>query len=452
MTTSVASTINLSSLGLGSGLDDASIISQLVAIESAPLTQLQTEASNVTSAASTLASFSSSLNALQSAANALADPTTYNVYSATSSAPQVVASTAPGAVAGVHTVDVSQLAAAQITYSDPQTSNSAALGLSGALGLTVGGTTYAVTVGSGDSLTSIAAAISSSGAPVTASVVYDGSQYRLDVQGNQTGAANAISFQESGFSLGLSTASNTYQAAQDTMATIDGIAVSSSTAQISGAIPGVTLAVTGTTSGAAAISVGTSASSLTSELQSFVSAYNAVVSAGHTDIGYGSTPASNALLSGDPGIRSSLSQLSSLIAGSAAGADGTLTTLGSIGLNLNTDGSLQLDTSTLAQALQSDPTGVEKLLVTSSAESLSGVMGTISSTIDSVANNAGSVLKSEAQYYANRSTEISADETSMQARIAAYQTQLQTEFSNTDETVNEERSLFSDVGGTGTFM
>jgi hypothetical protein len=40
----------------------------------------------------------------------------------------------------------------------------------------------------------------------------------------------------------------------------------------------------------------------------------------------------------------------------------------------------------------------------------------------------------------------------MQARIAMYQTQLQAEFSNADETVNNERSLFTDVGGTGTFM
>ncbi len=452
MTTSIASSINLSSLGLGSGLDDSSIISQLVAIDSAPLTNLQSEASNVSSASSTLGTFTSDLNALQTAANTLSDPSQFNVYSATSSAPQVVATTAPGAASGTHTISVTQVAQAQTTYSDPQASSSGALGMSGTLGLTVGGTTYNVSVGSSDSLTSIAAAISSSGAPVSASVVYDGSQYRLDVQGTQTGAANAISFDESGFSLGLSSSANTYQAAQDTEATIDGISVSSGTAQITGAIPGVTLAVTGPTSGTSTLTVAASAASLTTQLQSFVSAYNAVVTTGHSDIGYGSTPASNALLAGDPGIRSSLDQLSGLVAGTVSGSDSTLTTLGAIGLNLNSDGTLSLDSTTLSQAVQTDATGVEKLLVTSTSEGMSGIMGTISSTIGSLANNSGTVLYSEAQYYSSRTTEITADETAMQARITAYQTQLQTEFSNTDETVNDDRSLFSDVGGTGTFM
>jgi len=106
MTTSVTSSINLSSLGLGSGLDDSSIISQLVAIESAPLTNFQTEATSITSASTTIAAFSTNLTALQTAAQALADPTQYDAYSASSSASQVVASTASGATAGTHTVAV----------------------------------------------------------------------------------------------------------------------------------------------------------------------------------------------------------------------------------------------------------------------------------------------------------------------------------------------------------
>jgi flagellar hook-associated protein 2 len=233
-----------------------------------------------------------------------------------------------------------------------------------------------VNVSSTDSLANIASDISSSGAPVTASVVYDGSQYRLDVQGTYTGSANAFTFDESGFSLGLSTPANTYQAATNTEATIDGIAVSSSTAQISGAIPGVSIAVTGPTNGSATLTVSASSSTLATSLQSFVTAYNNVVSAGHTDTGYGSTTASNALLASDPGIRSCLNQLSSLVAGSVAGSDSTLTTLGSLGLTLNSDGSLSLNTSTLSQSVQTDSSGVEKLLISSVSSGFTGIMGT----------------------------------------------------------------------------
>ena len=452
MTTSITSSINLSSLGLGSGLDDSSIISQLVAIESAPLTNLKTEATSITSASSTIASFATDLSTLQSAARALADPTQYDVYAATSSSSQVVASTAAGATAGTHSISVSQVAQAQTTYSNAQSSSTNALGISGTLGLTIGGSTVSVPVGSTDSLADIAANITSSGAGVTASVVFDGSQYRLDVQGNSTGVANAISFDESGFSLGLSNAANTYQAAQDTNATVDGISVTSSTNQMSGAIPGVTLAVTGTTAIPTTVSVASDASSLTSKITSFVTAYNAVIAAGHTDAGYGTTAATNSLLANDPGIESSLNQLSGLVASSVTGADSTLSTLGSVGINLENDGTLTLDSSTLAQAVSSDPTGVEKLFVTSASAGMTGIMGSISDAIDTLSTNPDSVLSGDTSYFQSRLTEITTQETAMQARIQAYQTQLQTEFSAADETVNDERSLFTDVGGTGTFM
>jgi len=452
MTTSVTSSINLSSLGLGSGLDDSSIISQLVAIESAPLTNFQTEATSITSASTTIAAFSTNLTALQTAAQALADPTQYDAYSASSSASQVVASTASGATAGTHTVAVSQLAQGQTTYSNAQTSSTSALGMTGTLGLTIGASTIDVPVGSTDSLADVAAAITSSGAGVTASVVFDGTKYRLDVQGTQTGASSAISFSESGFSLGLSDSTNTYQTAQDAKATIDGIAVTSSTNQISGAIPGVTLALTGTTTTPATVSVAADSSSLATKVATFVSAYNTVITSGHTDAGYGATAATNPLLAGDPGIESSLTQLSSLVASSVAGTDSTISTLGSAGITLNNDGTLTLNTSALATAVQSDPTGVEKLFVTSADQGMTGIMGSISDAIGVLATNPDSVLSGETSYFASRTTEITKQETAMQARIQAYQTQLQTAFSNADATVNDERTMFTAVGGTGTFM
>ena len=452
MASSITSSINLSSLGLGDGLDDSSLISQLVAIEAEPLTTLQTEASNISNASSTISSFSTTLNALQTAAKTLADPSQYSSFTAASSSSAVVASTTTGATTGSYSVSISALAQSQTTFSDPQSSSTAALGMSGTLGLTVGGSTVNVSLSSGDSLADVAAAISSSGAPVTASVVYDGSQYRLDVQGTQTGTSGAVAFSESGFSLGLTKTANTYQQAQNAQATIDGIAVSSATNQISGAIPGVTLALTGTTTSPATVSVTASASSLTSNIQAFVSAYNNVVTAGHTDAGYGTTTASNSLLAGDEGIQSSLDQLGGLVAGTVAGADATLNTLGSVGIAINNDGTLTLDSTTLDQAIQTDPSGVEKLFVTDASQGMTGIMGTISNTIDALANNSGAVLQGEVQMYQNRTTEISTQETAMQARIAQYQTLLQSEFSTSDELINTDRTLFTDVGGTGTFM
>jgi flagellar hook-associated protein 2 len=469
MSTSIASTLDLSSLGFGDGMDDSSIISQLVSIEGAPLTQLQNQATSISSASSTISTFMSDLSTLQTAANALADPTQFNVFSASSTQSQVVATTASGAESGSHTISVSQVAQAQTTLSAAQgTSSTSALGLSGTLAITVGSSTYNVAVSSTDSLADIAASLNASGAPIDAGVVYDGSSYYLEVQGTQTGAASAFSFSETDggnvlSGLNLTTAAG--QEAQDTKAVVDGMAVTSPTTQISGAIPGVTLAVTGPTTGdGATVNVAASATSLQTELQSFVTAYNAVVTAGHADIGYGSTAATNTLLTGDPAIRTSLDELSGLVANQVTGADSTLSSLGAIGLNLNSDGTLSLDTSTLSQAVQSDPTGVEKLLVDNVAQGTSGIMNTISTTIDQLAgtnsaympsgtnSSANAMLPSEIQAYQAQNTEISTQETALETRLQAYQTMLQTEFTNADESVNTERTLFSAVGGSGTFM
>lgn len=450
-TSSITSSINLSSLGLGSGIDDSSIISQLVAIQTTPLTNMENEASNITSASQTITQFSSLMSSLQSAASALADPTQYASYAASSSSSAVVASTTSGAQAGSYSVSVSQLAQAQLSFSSPQTSNTAALGFSGTLGLTVGSSSTSITVNSGDSLATIASEISSSGLPVTASVVYDGSSYRLQVQGTSTGAANAISFDESGFSLGLSDPANTYQTAQDAKATVDGNSITSATNQITGAIPGVSLALTSVTTSPATVSVASDPSTLETQIQSFVTAYNNVVTTGHTDAGYGSTTATNSLLTGDQGIDSSLDQLASIVTSTVAGADSSYSDLSTAGLSFNSDGTLSFSTSAFQTAVAADPTGVEKLFVTDPTTGANGIMGQLSTAIQNLSTGSTSVLQSEVQSFQARNTSITTDETALQARIAQYQTTMQQEFEAMDETVNEERALFGEVGGTGEF-
>ena len=97
---------------------------------------------------------------------------------------------------------------------------------------------------------------------------YDGSAYRLQVRGLDTGAANAITFSETGTALDLNgtgaTASSgkTVQSATDASLTIDGFTVTRPTNQITGVVQGVTLALTSTTSTPATVTVAGDASSL----------------------------------------------------------------------------------------------------------------------------------------------------------------------------------------------
>ena len=58
----------ISSPGIGSGLDIQSIVSQLVALEKAPLTQLKTQATSLQTKLSTMGTIKSQVSALGDAA------------------------------------------------------------------------------------------------------------------------------------------------------------------------------------------------------------------------------------------------------------------------------------------------------------------------------------------------------------------------------------------------
>ena len=429
----MTNSINLAALGFG-GIDTSSLLSGLVGVEQQPITQMQTQQSQIQAASSTISSFSSSLSALKNAAVVLADPTTFQAMKATSSDPSVVATASGSPAAGQWSMSVSSVAAAQRSLSNGTADSTSALGLSGNLVIDLGsGSTATVTLTMTDSLSAIATKIASSGLHIQAQVMSDGTQSHLLVSGLDTGAANTISFDESGlqgtgYSLGLSSPSAVIQSAQDAKLTVGGVAITSSTNQVTNAIPGVTLALTQPTTSPVTVSIAGDSSGLQTEIQSFVSAYNDVINAGHTDSGFGSTAASNSILQGDSAIRSSLDQLGQLAGEQVAGTSGAYTTLGSIGLNLNTDGTMTFDATTFAAAIQADPTSVQRLFVTDSSTGATGIMGTIGTAVDSLTDSTQGPLAAEMQGMSARSTSLGSQISDAQQRLAAYQTQLQTQF------------------------
>ena len=75
----------ISSIGIGSGLDIESVITQLVAVERAPVTKLQTEATSLQTKLSTYGKLQSGMAALRDAASALTRASTWNATVGSSS-------------------------------------------------------------------------------------------------------------------------------------------------------------------------------------------------------------------------------------------------------------------------------------------------------------------------------------------------------------------------------
>ncbi|MEI8257470.1 MAG: flagellar filament capping protein FliD, partial [Deltaproteobacteria bacterium] len=366
---------NITFPGLASGLDVTAIVDGLVNFESQPITKLQTKQSQIQSASQTISTFATKLATLQTAARALATPGGFGAFAATSSDSAIVATATGAASPGAFSVSVTALAQEQRTYSGTQASATAALGWSGTLQIgAAGGTPASIAVTADDTLSSIATKIGSSGQRVSASVLYDGTNYRLQLRGLDTGAASALSISESGFSSGLADPANTAQNAQDAVLTVDGLSIHRSTNQVTGVVPGVTLALTRLTTTPATVQVNSDSTALQQKLATFVNAYNDIVSSGHTAAGFGGQKAANPTLAGDRAIRSTLDSLSGVLSSAIAGTGGRYTTLYSVGVGRNGDGTLKLDSTKLSAALQADSTGVARLFVTDPAIGATGVM------------------------------------------------------------------------------
>lgn len=426
--------------GLASGLDTASIITAVMNAERIPYTQLQKKQTNVNSAKDTVSALSAKFSALKTAAQALSTPDGFSSLKASSSSSSVVATVTGAGSAAAYSIKVTSVAKEQRNHSATFASASADLGQTGQLDLTIGGTTKNIAVEATDSLTDIAAKINGSGARVNASILYDGTSYRMVLRGLDTGAANAVSFGETGTSLGLTSPSSAVQAAADAVVEVDGVTIRRPTNQIVGAIPGVTLAVTKASDTPVDVSVDANPDGLIQKVQAFVTAYNDVVQAGHAAAGYGALKPANAELAGDQTIRSALDKLSRVTGSPIAGTSGKYTSLASIGMGTDRDGKIVLDQDKLKAALSSNESAVRAIFVKDSFSGTTGIMDAFMKTTDSLATGTNALLKTRIESLGKMSSRLTDDMDAQQRRLDLYEAQLRDRFTKLEETVSKYKS------------
>jgi flagellar hook-associated protein 2 len=437
--------------GIGSGMDVEGIITGLVNANKTTLTALTTKSQGLKQAASTLSSVGTTLGNLKTAADALKGLQDVASFTAASSNTAALVGTAAGnAQPGTYGIQVDSLAVEQRTYSGAFASNSNALGQSGFLTVGVGTTSTQLSINGSDSLAGIATKINNAGLRVAASVFFDGSQYRLQVRGLDTGAANAVTFNENGTALDLNgdgsnpSGGKTVQKASDASILVDGFTVHQPTNQIVGVIPGVTLAVSQVTTAPVNLTIASDPTALSNKINAVVGAYNAAINSIHSIAGYGSTKPQVAQLAGDSALRTITNDLSQTMAASQLG-QGVVATLGQLGLQQTRDGTLQFDSTKLATALTLDPTSVEKLLGRASGATTGGAMASLSDLVNSITDSVNGVLTLRSQSLTDQAKKLDDQATTEQTRLDDYTTKLRTQFSAMDTAVAANNSLISQL-------
>ena len=414
----------LSALDNGSsGINVTSVVDSILTAESAPEQEWESQQSTLSSETTSIQALESDASSLTTALQSLQDVEgVFSSMSASSSSSAVSATAQTGAAAGSHSVIVNNLATTGSWYSDSEASATSALP-AGSFSLTEGGTTTSFSTGSGssDTLSDLAATINSAGIGVTASVITDSSGARLSLVSQASGAAGDFSV-TAGSGLGFTQAT----VGKDASLTVDGVPIDSADNTVSGAIPGVILTLSAPSSTPVSVTVSPSTSSITSAVQSFVSAYNTLIGDLNTQFTFSSSTGTEGVLASDSAVRSM--QTDVLAAANLTIGSGSYTSLASLGITTNDDGTLSLDTGTLDAALSSNYQGVVSFFQGSG--SASGYATSLLNTLGNYTDASEGAFTVDLQSISNENQDLQNQINDFQTYLTTQQTLLTTEYNN----------------------
>ena len=434
--------------GLITGLDTNALVAGLIKAERRAVDVLQAQQVRFRAQDGVFTSLISALGSLKTSAQALSLANDFNKKSATSSDATVLTAAADStALVGSYNIVVDRLAAAKTIRSSLFTSSTAAIG-TGTLTITAGGTNTSVTVtGSNNTLTGLKDAINSSGAAVTASIVNVGTSaspdYRLTVQSNDTGIANAVTI--SGTLAGgadpFPGGGELVQAAADALFSVNGLTVTRGSNTISDVVSGVTLTlvkqgdadgVVQTTDATANVTVTLDSAALKDSIKKFAADYNAANKIVNEQFKLNPDTNRQGVLGGDASLRAVISRLRNEM--SAAGGIGAgIKYLSDIGITFQKDGSLTVDDAKLANALAKDPTGVSNLFVLTQ----NGIGKRLPDVIDDYISSVDGALTFRQKGIQASVDQIDKKVAREERRIAAVEERLTKQFSALEQLVSQ---------------
>ena len=408
---SVASSNSAGAAG-GSVINVSELVSELVSATQSPQESIiSNQTQLVTSEISAVGTLQGALSTFQSSLGVLDTPEAFGTETATSSNTAAFTATAgSGAVLGTYSVSVTQLAQAQQLVSSAFTGGSSAATGTGTLQLSLGGTSFSVTIdASNNTVAGVAGAINAAtGNPgIEASVVSGTDGAHLVLTSSLTGESNTIQVSETDGGTGLSdltygtgnTANYTEptgSSPQDAEFSIAGVAYTSASNTVTDALSGVTLSLLGTTtttssSGTttntpASLTVATNTSSIVTNIQAFVSAYNTMQSSLASLGSYDSATGAAGPMMGNPLLLGIQNELNSALYSIVDTGSSTYNSLASIGITTNGDGSLSLNQATLSTALAADYSAVSQLF-----SGTTGVATTLNNQITSDLGSGGPI-------------------------------------------------------------
>lgn len=443
----------LTSSGIGTGLDIAGIVDQLVAAERLPTgnrlnlqeSRANAELSAVGSLKSALTKFQDSLDVLSLLENfqkrkiAVGDETLFTAE---------VNSTA---VPGFFEVDIQNLATFAKLTSGAFADTSTVVG-DGTLHITVDGVTSNIVIDpSANTLTDIRSAINDdpTNPGVRATIVNADDGAHLVITSKATGATQQITITETGGGLAALTFDPLaptnplaeIQVAGDATLIIDGITVTSSSNTVVDAVEGVTLHLLDAAPGTPVdVDIEFDLLAAKTAVSEFVNSYNILIGTFADVTKFDAESGVGAPLLGDPLVRGLKSLVRREINRVVEGVSGTFSTLSNLGIQTQADGKLELDADKLSVALDTNFDDVGALFARKDA----GIAVKLNSLIDDVLNTNG-LFDAREQTLKSRLDRIGDQRQRLDLRMASVRKRLTKQFNAMD-------SLVASLNTTSSFL
>jgi flagellar hook-associated protein 2 len=375
----------------------------------------------------------------------------FAAYTATTADSSIASATASSsASAGSYQLEVSSLASSQKIVTSAQSTGYTFA--DGTLSLDLGGTVTSLSISASagnNTLSGVRDAINNANAGLTASLLNDGSGTRLILSATNTGTDSAVSvtglgldFNSSDISASGSLVDQTNsKAATNAVFSLDGVEITRASNTVSDALDGVTLNLTKKNVGSpTTLTIAKDSSALQDKVNTLISTYNTVVKYIKAQSAYDADTQTASALNGDTAARSIQSQLRTLVGGSLS--SGSLTRLSDVGVTIAKDGTLSLDSTKFAAAVNDPSKDVSALFVET---------GTVSGFADQIAKkvasllDTGGILTSRTDGIKKTQTSIEKQIESLTARMDVIEARYRRQFTALDTTVSSWTS-------TGTYL
>jgi len=438
---------NITSLGIGSGLQLESIVEAYINSEAIPQElRLQEKEDRLGLELSGVGSFKSALSSFDDILSTLTKSDAFNKQTITSSSDAIDVTSNGSASNGNFNIDVKQLATGTRLHSQNFADSSTVVG-AGTLSFGNGTDSFDVTVDGTDDLSAIRDKINaqSENFGVTANIINGSSGSFLVFDSQVTGAANALSVTTSDTSLsGISTSNSVERIAQNASIIIDasdtspGTTVTSSTNEFKNIIEDVTINVKKLTEvdSPAQIAITQDKENGSKLIDDFIAGYNSLV-----DELTGLGAAKQGRLAFDPNVRQVKRELADTVIQAVTGLTGSIGSLNDIGLELNRDGKLEKSTfvsdnilsgqARLDNALENNLDEVGELFASSN-----GIATQIAEMIDGYIASDG-VLTQRQTSLSERVDGIKDEWIELESRLRSYEDTLRKQFSFLDSTVSQ---------------